>query len=319
MKALIAVGVLAFAVQARAQETMGGSPFSYNREDAVNYQNPKIMQACQVAAAARLSLSSMYGSCDAANTPKGGALPMQDICGASSTKSDFPDLATVYSSAKPPDGAMGCSKTPQKPHYSQEGDRMTQQREVDPAPDSKTDCSGFVSGVLARLGMKFTSDKDPGLMTTAEMVKDIEKPSSCFQKVEGGILPGDLVVYNDGGKGHVYLIDRVTMGPSCNYSIIESSGGSDGQFGGPRVVSKTKGSGSQSMPSDNVVGDDVGAAGYSLGEDCINKNGKDLKIVRFNGEEKCKAKPKMYKNEQCVASCDQGKGKMPEASFNGGG
>jgi hypothetical protein len=235
----------------------------------------------------------MYGSCDAPSAAKGGGVPADSMCQSMPSKNPG-TLAQVWASQKecPP-------ASPKEPEYSQEGARcVIKGNVVDPLPNGSTDCSGFVSGVQARLGRRFMPDKDiTQPTTTAELVKMLKAGNSCFKLVSGDVLPGDMAVYNDGEKGHVYLIDRVSAGgsKSCEYSIIESSGGQDAAYGGPRVVVKGgEGGGS-------AVSDGMGAAMKGISDHCLAKDGKDVLVARFDAKKPgCKGSSKSFKGEECV-------------------
>lgn len=255
-----------------------------------------VTQACDSAFIARLSLASMYGNCDAPEAAKGGGVPADSMCQSTASKQSE-TLSQVWNSGG------SCPKPyAQKPKYSQAGARMTVNGDkIDPAPGGQTDCSGFVSGVEARLGHRFESGKDITAPTTTEaMVKLLDNGSSCFEKISGELLPGDMVVYNENGKGHVYLIDRISSGGpgGCDFSLIESSGGSDAEFGGPRVV--VKGGAEGGAP----VSDAMGSAVKGMSKSCVAKDGKDVKVGRFNPNKPgCKGTPKQFANESCVKNC----------------
>ena len=293
-RSLSLIAFFTFGFSINAEITAPGGPGGSGAGPASN--DPQVKQACDVSFIARLSLASMYGSCEAPAAAKGGGVPADSMCQSMpSTKPGT--LAQVWSS-----GGQ-CSKPySSKPKYSQEGARMSVKgNQIDPAPNGQTDCSGFVSGVLARAGMRLQPGKElSSPTTTAEMVKLIEGGGSCFDQVSDGLLPGDMVVYNEGGKGHVYLIDRISAGGpgSCEFSIIESSGGGDAAYGGPRVVVKGGESGGA------AVSDAMGATINRMSKSCVAKDGKDVKVGRFNPNKPgCKGTPKQFKNEACVKSC----------------
>lgn len=256
----------------------------------------EITKACEASYIARLSLASMYGNCDAPSAAKGGGVPADSMCQSMPSKNPGP-LSQVWSQ-----GGQCPKPYAQKPSYSQEGKRCEIKGDmIDPAPGGKTDCSGFFTGVEARLGHRLQPGKDiTSPTTTAELVKLLSKGDSCYRLVSGELLPGDVVVYNDGEKGHVYKIDRISAGGpgSCEFSIIESSGGSDAQYGGPRVVVKGGESGG------SAVSDSLGSNMKGMSKSCVAKDGKDVKVARFDDKKAgCKGSPKKFKNEDCVKSC----------------
>ncbi len=259
--------------------------------------DPAVNQGCDIAYGARLLLASIYGDCDAPAAAKGGGVPADSMC-QSMPKENPGSLAQVWA------GPKDCpSPYKSKPKYSQAGARMkVDGNQIDPAPGGSTDCSGFFSGVAARLGMRLEPGKDiTAPTTTAQLIQLLKSGNSCWDLVNDGLLPGDMVVWNDGTKGHVYLIDRISSGGpgSCEFSIIESSGGSDAQYGGPRVVVKGGERGG------SVVSDAMGTAMNRMSKSCVAKDGKDVKTARFNPNKPgCKGTPKKFKNEECVRKCD---------------
>lgn len=262
--------------------------------------------ACEAAKAARLSLASSYGSCEAPAAAKGGGVPADTNC-QSMPSSNPGTLAQV--AAKP----SQCPKRCGKPKYDQKSGRLKVNGDtIDPIPGCGTDCSGFVSGVWAKLGRRFEVGKDiKEAVTTKALVDLVGKPNSCLVEVTGEIHEGDMVVHNDGSgaksangnevSGHVYLIDRISSGGpgSCEFSIIESGGGNDASYGGPRVVVKGGEKGG------SAVSDRKGRAMKGMSKDCVAKDGKgNMKVARFDKKKAgCQGKKKKFVGEDCVKSC----------------
>lgn len=138
------------------------------------------------------------------------------------------------------------------------------------------------------------------------MVEKINSGESCYTPPpKKGLLPGDLVVWNSGGKGHVFLIDRVDSSDCGKFSIIESTGSKTGS-----QVSGKQGSGdgvSIRAPSKGAKSDKKGMAYEKVKSlACGTGSGSDeIKVVRHNPKKAgCTDKPKKYKNEDCVKSCE---------------
>jgi hypothetical protein len=268
--------------------------------DGSNWVNPEaeeIRKACTEAYAARVAITTLYGSCTASDTSKGWGAPADSMCQSEPYHRVKWTLKQIFHMQSE------CPKPPTEPEYSQEPPRCRITDTTVDYPNAKTDCSGFVSGVEARLGHRFEQGQDiRGPTTTAQLVDLIGQPKSCWEPVKGNLMPGDMVVYNDGEKGHVYKIDRISQGGpgSCEFSIIESSGGSDEDFGGPRVVVKGGEKGGA------AVSDTKGRNWLGMSQDCVAKSGKDVKVARFNDKKPgCLGTPKKFKNEECIQSkCD---------------
>lgn len=205
-----------------------------------------------------------------------------------------------------------CPKRCGKPKYDQKSGRLKISGDtIDPIPGCGTDCSGFVSGVWAKLGRRFEVGKDiKEAATTKTLVDLVGKPNSCLKEVTGELREGDMVVHNDGSgaksangnevSGHVYLIDRISSGGgTCEFSIIESSGGKDSEYGGPRVVVKGGEKGG------SAVSDRKGRAMKGMSKECIAKDGKgNMKVARFDSKKPgCQGKKKKFVGEECVKSC----------------
>lgn len=292
---MIVLWVFGLALHSYAERAVNSSgDFSY--EAARSDQD--IRMACDAAFTARLSLASMYGSCDAPAAAKGGGVPADSICQSMPSKNPG-SLAQIWRQrGQCPKGSS------RKPVYSQSGARcQISGNIVDPLPGGSTDCSGFFSGIQARMGRRLVPGKDISEpTTTAEMVKTLGGPNSCYKQVSGELLPGDVVYYNDGEKGHVYMIDRISAGGpgSCEFSIIESSGGDDDQYGGPRVVVKGGEAGGA------AVSDLMGSAMKGMSKNCVAKGGKDVKVARFDQQKPgCQGTKKKFKNEDCVKECSE--------------
>lgn len=178
---------------------------------------------------------------------------------------------------------------------------------VDPVPGGTTDCSGAWSGVQARLGRRMIPGKDLSAPTsTAEMIKHI--PGQCFKEPKDGLLPGDTVVYNSGGKGHVFMIDRVAGGSGCEFSIFHSTGG-DGNFDGPQI--QLKGGEKGGSP----VSDRTGATMNRLSRACVANAGPNVKVGRFDPKAPgCQGQVKEFKNEACADQCQDIGSISPEAN-----
>jgi hypothetical protein len=124
-------------------------------------------------------------------------------------------------------------------------------------------------------------------------------PGACFETPQDGLLPGDTIVYNDGGpgngNGHVVLIDRISAGGgTCEFSIIHSSS-AEGRIG-PQISLKGGSTGG------GRVSDAFGAFSNRLGKNCaaLVKDMPGVKIGRFNSKPGCQGEKKPIKNEECI-------------------
>ncbi|MGE4133046.1 MAG: hypothetical protein AB7F86_15500 [Bdellovibrionales bacterium] len=274
--------------------------------------DPEVRKACDASYAARASIASVYSNCAAAGAAKGGGVPADSMCQSMPPQKEG-TLAQIWGSGIKGAGGAGCQKKGgPKPHYSQSGSRMQVKGDrVDPMPGMSTDCSGYFSGVWARLGRRIKPGQDlTSPTTTAELTPLVGSANSCIKEVTDGILPGDMIVYNENGTGHVSMIDRISAGGpgSCEFSIIESSGGTDAEYGGPRVVVKGgKGGG-------GVVSDRAGTTMNRLGKNCVASITKaSAKVGRFDENKPgCKSKPKKFENEECISQCQEVGIKSPE-------
>lgn len=266
---------------------------------------PEIKEACDQSKKGRILLAALYGSCEAPAAAKGGGVPADSLCQSMPSKNPG-SLAQQWSKQ------TECPKSGSKPKYSQKGGRMKVEGNVVYFPDNGTDCSGFRSAYNAVNGLRWEPGKDiTEPSTTEQMVKIIGNPNSCWKEVQGEVLPGDMCVYNDGsGKkdakgdnvsGHVFTIDRISSGGSgaCEFSIIESSGGGDPEYGGPRVVVKGGESGG------SAVSDRMGRAMKGMSKACLAKEGKGIKVARFQKNKPgCQGPKKKFKGEDCVKKCE---------------
>jgi hypothetical protein len=283
----------------------GSSAPAYSSSYFGGGQSDEIKEACEQSKHARIVLAALYGSCEAPAAAKGGGVPADSLCQSMPSRNPG-SLAQQW--AKPSE----CPKSGSKPEYSQKGGRLEIKGNEVSFPNNETDCSGFRTALNAVDGLRWEPGKDiTGPSTTAEMVKFISNPNSCWKEVDGEVLPGDMCVYNDGSdaksesgnnvSGHVFTIDRISSGGngSCEFSIIESSGGKDPEYGGPRVVVKGGEGGGA------AVSDRMGRAMKGMSKSCVAKEGKGVKVARFQKNKAgCQGPKKKFKGEDCVKKCD---------------
>ena len=172
---------------------------------------------CHIAAAGRMTLSAIYGTCQAGQTMLPNAsnerLPEDGVCaGTSSSDRDLRGLQSLYNRRE---RNCGASKPPQ---YSQSAPRMTYQRGViDPAPNGKNDCSAFVSSILHASGSRIRPNETSFKAYTTASIVGWGDGDDCFAipkfTESTSLLPGDLIVGRRGRHGHVVMVDRVGADP----------------------------------------------------------------------------------------------------------
>ena len=182
--------------------------------------------------------------------------------------------------------------------YSQEGTRCELKGTIiDNAPNGKTDCSGFATGVLMRSGLRLEPNQDvKAALTTAQLTDMIKagKTKTCWNQIMGEPHPGDMCVYNTGAVGHVWFVDRVDKTSKSKCTRIESTGGNDPKDGGISIAAEG-----------GASSDNKGSNGG-----CNQKNsGNGVFCLRPTGASGCtnpQADQFKFKNEDKVAQCDVG-------------